>query len=406
MACAVLAQETKLESDRYAGMEVCVVTTAFPRWPGDGQAVFVWEAVRAIARRGVRVRVVAMHSPEARAHEIVEGVEIIRPPYWWPKKWEYLRKEGPAGLPVTWQKYPLARLQILPFLMVHAATAAKIAQSSDLIHAHWTLSAAAAYLGQWVHHRPIVVTVQGSDIFQVTRHPVGARLTRQVLRNCDRITALSQALKTVATSIGVHPDRIEVVPNGVDTREFTVGAEEAREDVILYVGTLIKRKGVEYLLAAMPEVLESFPNYRLVVIGEGPEAEPLKQSARAMGLGERIGFVGFRPPDQVRAWMQRARVLVLPSVEEGMGVVLLEALACGTPVIGSRVGGIQEVITPDVGVLVPPSDTPALAEAICDILCDEAAWSAVSRRARERAVRHYDWDIIADRFITLYESVT
>lgn len=386
-------------------MRVCVVTTAFPRWPGDGQAVFVWEAVRAIARQGIQVQVVAMHSPETEVREQMDGIEVVRPRYWWPERWELLRKEGPAGIPLAWQKYPLARVQILPFLLVHALTATRIARSCDVVHAQWTLSAAAAYLGKRIHGCPIAVTVQGSDIFQVTRHPLGAWLTREVLRRCDRITALSQALRQTACSIGVDPDRIRIIPNGVDTGYFVPPADGDRDKVILYVGTLIERKGVKYLIAAMPGILQSFPNHRLVLVGDGPEASRLKHQVERLGLGERVSFVGFLPPDQVRGWMQRARVLVLPSLEEGMGVVLLEALACGTPVVGSQVDGIQEVITPDVGHLVPPADSAALSEAIHSVLSDSQQWVAMSQQGRQRAVTRYDWDHIAKQFVNIYESI-
>lgn len=386
-------------------MKVCVVTTAFPRWPGDGQAVFVWEAVRAIARQGIQVRVVAMHSPGTSVHEYMEGIEVIRPRYWWPERWEFLRKAGPAGLPVAWQKYPLARVQILPFFSVHTLTTARYARSCDLIHAQWTLSAAAAYLGKWLHNRPIMVTVQGSDIFQVPNHPVGAWLTGKVLRRCNRITALSHALKDATASIGIHPDKIRVVPNGVDTAQFTPPVDSNRDDVILYVGTLIERKGLKYLLVAVSALFESFPNYRLVLVGDGPQELRLKRLAENLGIAERVSFLGFQPPERVRMWMQRAKVLVLPSLEEGMGVVLLEALACSTPVIGSRVDGIQEVITPDVGLLVPPADSAALSQAIQSILSDPQRWAYMSHHARERAVTHYDWDYIANQFIALYRSI-
>ena len=387
-------------------MKICVVTTGFPRWAGDGQCAFIWEAARAIAHQGLQVRVVAMHSPGARTHEYIDGIEVLRPRYWWPERWEILRKEGVAGLPATWRKYPLGRLQIVPFVLVHTLVTAYCARACELIHAHWTLSAAAACLGRWIHHRPILVTLQGSDIFQVTRHPIGAWLTRNVLQHCDCITALSCALKEATTTIGTRPDKIQIIPNGVDTTRFTPPANEDRDNLILYVGSFIERKGVKYLLAAMPEVFRSFPRYHLVLIGEGPQYLPLKQLAESLGIAEWVTFLGFQPQDQIRTWMQRAKLLVLPSLEEALGVVLLEALACGTPVVASRVDGIRDVITPDVGGLVSPADPTALSKAIQGVLANPRQWADMSHHARERAVMNYDWDHIASQFIALYQSIT
>ncbi len=386
-------------------MEVCVVTTAFPRWFGDGEGAFVWESVRSIARRGVQVHVVAMHTPRAHPLEYWGRIQVIRPRYWLPERWEMLRKEG-GGLPITWQKYPLARVQILPFFFVHTLATARWAQHCDLIHAHWSLSAAAAYLGRWKHHRPILGTVQGSDIFQVPRHPVGAWLTKKALFHCDKITALSRALREKTIGLGISPDKIHIVPNGVDTTRFVPPKDKDRENIILFVGSLIERKGVKYLLEAMPALFRALPRYHLVIVGEGPQRTLLRQLAADLGIADRVAFVGQQPQEKVCAWMQQARLLVLPSLEEGMGVAIVEALACGTPVVASRVDGIQDVVTPDVGKLTSPADSTALLEAITSILSNPSRWAEMSRNARERAVSNYDWNHIAAQFISLYQSLT
>jgi glycosyltransferase involved in cell wall biosynthesis len=386
-------------------LAVCVVTTAFPRWEGDGQAAFVWEAARAVALRGVRVRVVAMHSPGARSHEFVQGVEIIRPRYAWPEHWEGLRREGAGGLPETWKKHPLLRLQLVPFMVVHILNVMRYARSCDVVHAHWTLSAAAAFLGSWFHRCPLLVTVQGSDIFQVTRHPLGQRVTGALLRRCRQVTALSAALAEATIAAGVPAAAIQVIPNGVDTFFFSPPADAQRDDTILYVGSLIERKGLHYLLRALPQVLQAFPGYRLLLAGEGPQEAILKQAAAQLGIASHVSFLGFQSQEQVRNLLQRARVLALPSVEEGLGVVLLEALACGTPIVASRTGGIPDVVTADVGLLVPPADSPQLAEALTCILADPPRWEGLSRCARQRAISHYDWNSIAGQFVDLYRTL-
>lgn len=385
-------------------MRVCLVTTAFPRWLGDGDGAFVGELARTLVQHGIQIRVVAAHSPKLPTYEKMGDIEVIRPRYWWPERLEMLRRE-PGGLPISLQKYPLARVQILSFVLVHALNTARYARLCDVIHAHWTLSAGVACLGRWSHRRPVLATVQGSDVLQVPRHPIGAWLTRIVLSSSDLITALSYALKRKLCELGIKPEKILIVPNGVDITRFVPIEECFREDFILFVGSLIQRKGVRYLLEAMVEVSKIFPGYRLIIAGDGPEAKFLKWKVNELGISKQVDFVGFQSQDGVRALMQRARVLVLPSLEEGMGVVLVEAMACGTPVVASRVDGILDVVTPDVGVLVPPKDPMELAKGIRTILENPIRWKEYSHQARARAVNYYSWDRIASQFVEIYRSL-
>lgn len=386
-------------------MKVCIVTTAFPRSVGDGQGAFVWELARALTDNGIKVCVVAMHSPDARPRETIDGIEIARPRYWWPERWEMLRRGGSGGLPVAWRRYPWARPQLIPFMLVHTLVSARYAATCDLVHAQWTLSAAAANLGRWLHRRPVMVTVHGTDVFQASRFPLGAWFARSALRRCDRITALSRALAEATGTLGVPVEDILVTPYGVDVTRFTPIPESEREKTILYVGSFIERKGLSYLLGAMPEVLRCLPGYRLVLIGDGPQQAALEDLASSVGIRAQVEFLPFQPHGEVRRWMQIARLLVLPSTEEGMGVVLLEALACGTPVVASAVGGIPEVVDSQVGRLVPPGDVAALSRAMCEVLTDAQLWRRLSNGARGRAVTRYSWDRVARRFISLYEEV-
>ena len=178
-----------------------------------------------------------------------------------------------------------------------------------------------------------------------------------------------------------------------------------REPLLLFTGFLIPRKGVRYLLDALALLPPRLDHWRLALVGDGPEEANLRGQAAALGLTDRIEFVGVQPQPEVAAWMRRAQLFVLPSLEEGQGVVLLEALASGTPVVASDVDGIREVVTPEVGRRVPPADPPALAAALTELLSDPAQRAAMSAAARQRAETHYDWDIIARRFIDRYAAL-
>lgn len=384
-------------------MRVCMVTTAFPAYLGDGDGAFIWGTADAVRRAGAEVRLIAMHRPGLPTYEVMDGIEVFRPIYWRPVRHEILRKEV-GGLPITWRKYPLTRLQIFPFVLVHMLVTLRLARDSDLIHAHWTLSAASALMAKLIYRTPVIATVQGSDIFRVVKSRLGTYFTRGVLINCNKITALSHALADATAALGVAPEKIQIIPNGVATDNFTPLDSTERERIIVYVGSFIERKGVRYLLTAMAEVLRSFPDYRLVLIGAGPQQNELEKLAAAYGISEKVVFTGFLSQDKVRDWLQRAKIFVLPSLEEGLGVVLLEALACGTPIVASNIGGIVDVVTPDVGKLIPPADAHALAEALFELL-EKAPWTEMSWRARRRAVEVYDWKRIGAQYIDVYRSV-
>jgi glycosyltransferase involved in cell wall biosynthesis len=388
-------------------MKVCMAATTFPRFPGDGQGAFIWELARAVQGQGVAVHVVALHSPGALTQETMAGIQVTRPRYWWPEVAESLRRDG-GGLPMTLRKYPLARVQLPVFLARHSAAIAQVARGCDLVHAHWTVSGGAALMGWLAHRKPLLLTVHGSDIFQVPRQPVGAMITRAILRRVDRVTAVSDALKHATVALGLDSAKIEVISNGIDLARFVPPAPDLRHaassevHTILFAGFLIKRKGVNYLIEALSQLPADVPPHRLVIVGEGPEEDALRSQVAVLGLVDRVEFVGFQPQAVVGEWMRRARVFVLPSLEEGQGVVLLEALASGTPVIASDVDGMREVVTPAVGLRVPAADPPALARALQQLLTDDEGWRRMSVQARQRAVEVYDWEKIGAHFVDLY----
>jgi glycosyltransferase involved in cell wall biosynthesis len=380
-------------------LSVLVAATSFPRWEGDYRGTFVWEGCRALAALGVRVRVVAPHSRGAAPHEELDGVEILRPRHL-PDRWEFLL-ETPGGLPVLWEHRRSACWTVLPFLLTHAAAIAREARNCDLIHAHWTLSAFAALLGAPLHRRPLLCTVQGSDVYRAMRLPVFGALSRAALGSARRVIALSRSLAEAAAAQGIDPDKIAVLPNGVDFRRFAPNGNP-REPVVLFAGSLIERKGVRTLIEAMAAVRQRHPAYRLVLIGDGPQRAELESLARRLNPPESVRFAGSLAPAEVARWMRRAELFVLPSLEEGQGVALLEALASGTPCVGASAGGIPDILSPEWGLLVPPGDPQALGEAVLDLLEHADRRRAMGNAAVSAVRERYGWPVIARRLLALY----
>jgi len=159
------------------------------------------------------------------------------------------------------------------------------------------------------------------------------------------------------------------------------------------------------LLQAMRLVHQALPEAKLVLVGEGDQRARLEQFIAENVMADYVRLAGTQPQSTVAELMRESRLFVLPSIEEGQGVVLIEALASGTPCVGSRVGGIPDVVTEDVGRLVEPGDASALAEAIRAYLTDTDLWEKASTAGRKRVLEHYDWNHLADEISAIYAEV-
>ena len=262
----------------------------------------------------------------------------------------------------------------------------------DIIHGHYLFpaGAAAVEVGN-AHGIKTYVTAHGSDMFEVYKKQPFMRSTiRKVLKNADVVFAVSNALRheIIATGVDGIGDKTRLSWNSVDIDKFSNKGDDSfkREynltdkPVVLFVGNLIKRKNVDSLLEAK-KIANS--DYYLVVVGDGPLFKKLKKKVEDENIRDVI-FTGSR--NDVENIIPSCDLLVLPSFSESFGLVLIEALACGKPVIGSNVGGITEIITDDVGVLVDPNKIPSIARAIDNLVNDEDLRHVLSLNARSRAI--------------------
>lgn len=226
-------------------------------------------------------------------------------------------------------------------------------------------------------------------------------------RAADMVVPVSRA--TLASIVAfAGPDvRATVVPNGYDEAVFHPGGERD-PDKVLFVGLLNFNKGLDVLFRAVQLLAESRPRIRLVVVGGAFYRDTAEQGVRlramvdALGLRNRVEFTGELPPRDVAAHMRSSALLVLPSHLESFGAVLVEALGCGTPVVATRCGGPEDIVTEEVGRLVPVGDAPALAAGIGAVLDTRWSHEAIRRYAAER----FRWSEVADRLRGVYDDVT
>lgn len=253
---------------------------------------------------------------------------------------------------------------------------------ADIILGSWAYPDgwAAVELGQRAG-LPVVVKVHGCDVLcgglGLRQFPNRRRRTVEAFQRADGIVAVSRHLAEQVLELGIDPQRVHVVYNGIDTRLFCPGsAEEAQarlgleksDPIILYVASLDAVKGPEVLIDACARLAREQVRFACYLIGQGPLKSELEGRIKHLGLAQRVRLLGSVPHDQLPDWYRSAHVLVLPSFSEGIPNVLLEAGACGTPFVASRVGGVPEIPSSAGNRLVDPGNPQVLAEAIVQTL--------------------------------------
>ena len=248
----------------------------------------------------------------------------------------------------------------------------------DLVYSPW------AYPDGWAAVRlarraglPVVIQVLGSDVLVLARH-MRKRQTFDALRDADGVVAVSRDLAEQVIDGGVNPSKVRVIYGGVDPNAFSSGSKlDARirlglapdtAPVVLFIGRLEKVKGIDVLIDACSILAKSGVRFQAQIIGHGPLAGALQSQIDWLGLGEQVKLLGPKPQADLPDWYRAADVFVLPSHSEGVPNVLLEATACGTPCVATRVGGVPEISDRGDIRMVPSADPVALAGAIREVL--------------------------------------
>lgn len=232
----------------------------------------------------------------------------------------------------------------------------------------------------------LVVSLHGSDVLRPKAWD--APVLPRALAGADALTAVSRGVMNhLRDRHGVSEERVTLIRNGIDVEFWSAGPSRPyadRQPLVLSAGRLHPVKGHDLLVAAFRCVVDAVPEARLVIAGEGHFRHTLEEQIRTFDIGGSVDLAGHQTALEVREWMARARVYVLPSRSEGMPLSLLEAMAAGVPIIAARVGGVPEVLTAGTGILVEPEDPAALGEAIASVLAKPERQAEMVRQAREQ----------------------
>ena len=307
------------------------------------------------------MHVVAPHDAGAAGEECLVGVHVHRFHYAWPARLEVLAHRG--GI-LSALREPARLLLVPPFLVAYLVATFRQTRAlrPDVLHAHWWFpGGVVAAIASRVTGTPLVVTLHGSDV-HIAERPGLRTLARLTLRRARIVGVVSEALRRDASALlDVPTDKLVVLRMPVQMPvPSSIGAPPDPPPLrLVAVGRLAREKGYGVLLDA----LQQLDAVELDVFGDGPEAAQLR--AQAAPLGDRVRFHGVRTRAEIAETLVRAHALVAPSLREGLGLVALEALALGRPVVASGIGGLVETVTHgDDGILVPPGDAGALADAL------------------------------------------
>lgn len=400
--------------------KVLVLTSTFPRWKKDSTPPFVYHCCLSV-QPNYGVTVLAPHHHQARFSEKKAGLRIIRFPYFFPFRWQKLCYEG--GILPNLKKSLLAKIQVPFFLAAEFFFSLRLVLKNkpDLIHAHWTIpQGIIALLLKEITQTPIVVTAHAADVF--TKNRIFRKLNNLVLKRANYLTATSQATKKTLIGSNRSFKNLAIVSMGVDenkfkppkpglTKKIKKRLKLTDSSLILYVGRLAEKKGLTYLIQAMPLILKKQPQARLIIIGYGPQEKKLKNLALLTKVANKVSFLGKIPNTQLPQYYQAADIFVLPSIREkrgdveGLPVVLLEAMASEKAVVTCQVGGINDlVVNLKNGLLVKERSPSQLATAVIKLLKNPKLRKRLGKRARFTILTRFSWKIIGQKFKNIYHQ--
>jgi len=387
-------------------MKVLFVTTAYKRFDGDVITPWLVELILRLKKKGVEV-VVFTSSYKGLRNQIIDGVRIERFRYFL-KNFEDLTHE--ETVVDRLKRSPIYLLLIITYLIAGTLKMTKLVKREhfDIIHIHWPFPHIVFGLfGRYAGRARLFSTFYGVEIRWIKKKfPFLVPLFSLAINKSDVITAISS--HTAGELSTVAKTKIEIIPFSTPITERAGKTTDAKQ--IIFVGRLVERKGVKYLIEAFARIKDEV-KHNLVIIGEGPERKALEEQVKALHLEKRVTFTGRISNRELHRSYEKCSFLVLPAVYdkkgdiEGLGVVLIEAMSYRKPVIASRAGGITDIVEDGKnGFLVPPGDAAKLAGAMKTLANDDKLRNEMGGNAKKSIDEKFNWDRIVDRLIELYEK--
>ncbi|AKJ39837.1 glycosyltransferase [Methanosarcina barkeri] len=403
---------------------IMVITSNYPINSSNSYGWFVHEISKRLKNKGFNVVSLAPHYHGSRLKEYLDGVKVLRFPYFVPFSLQKLAYGD--GIPYN-LKNTLARIQV-PLFFLSELVSALISvkkENIDLINSHWLFpQGLVGAICKKVYKVPHIITMHSSEITLLKKVPFSGVFSEFILNNSDFIVSVSrhrieELLECVSPSVKKKVSaKIKIFPMGVnlnickyknlDSLKERYGTKD--KFVVLFVGRLVEVKGCEYLIQAFTNLSNKIPNIQLLIVGDGPLETSLKEMVKNLNLQDFIRFEGSVEHQIIVEYYSICDVIVVPSIvdslgfQEGLPVVLLEALTLGKPIISSRTKGVMEVIQENYnGILVDQKDSKQISSEILKLFENPRMIEKLSKNALESS-KEYDWDIIASKYVKLIQE--
>lgn len=397
-----------------------LLTSNYPRWPGDSTTPFVHNLAVDLGKRGWSITVLAPHAPGAATREQVDGVEVHRFRYTVPESAQTVCYGG--GSLVNVRESRGAALKVP--LVVGAewlATLRQLRTGFEVVHAHWILPQGFVSAALPSRGAARIITAHGGDVFGL-RGAFVDRFARAALTRADAVTVNSKATQREVDTLAQGRAHVRVIPIGADTDRLPDPAltlklreqhRRAAGPFLVFAGRIVEEKGVTDVVSAVADLRRTHPNVTAAIVGAGQHVELVRQLAAELGVADCVELPGWADQQDVPSWFASADVVVAPSRigkagwQEGQGLSIIEAMGAGRPVVATSTGGIPETITHgETGMLVPPASPHLLADAIRELVADPDRAAAIGARARQSVARRFSRAASADRFADLYAELT
>jgi glycosyltransferase involved in cell wall biosynthesis len=365
---------------------------------GGGAGRGTYNLARELARKGYDVDVLTSRAPGQAKLEQVDGFTVHRV--------------------TSWRKgvHDCGFRGAITFLLFAVPAFLRLTRDKNYLVLHYYFGLPTGML-QWLpgrHRRiPYIVSLRGSDVPGYDQfnsslqffHRLLLPVTRSIWHNASKVVALSDTLK--ATALESVPDAdIAVIANGIESEQFysaNTRSEDSNPVQLICVSRLIERKGIQHLLRAL-QVMQH--PVHLTVVGEGNYQQQLIELADRYQVADKVTFHGYCPRERLVDLYSASDIFVLPTMAESFGLVFIEAMACGLPIIGTRVGGVPDIVLADNGILVEPDDYLAVRGAIDSLAGDPQRRAAMGDACRHRVTEHYSWLSVAEKYEQCYAAAT